>query len=116
MNSSADLDRSFLALSHPVRRAILERLAAGPATVAEAARGLSVSKPAISKHLRVLEQAGVLRREVEGRHHVLSLDTRPLAEASRWIERHRGLWEAKLDAVERHLERRRAEGARTARA
>jgi DNA-binding transcriptional ArsR family regulator len=104
VNSSAHLDRSFLALSHPARRAILERLAAGPASVGEATRGLPLSKPAISKHLKVLEQAGVIRRAVEGRRHQLQLEPRPLGEAARWIDVHRRLWEAKFDAVERYLE------------
>ena len=103
MNSSAALDRSFLALSHPVRRTIVARLAAGPATVGEATRGISVSKPAVTKHLKVLEEAGVIARRVEGRTHRLSLRGRPLAEAERWIETYRALWEAKLDAVEQHL-------------
>ena len=103
MNSSAQLDRSFLALSHPVRRTIVERLARGPATVAEATRGVAVSKPAVTKHLKLLEGAGVVRRVVEGRNHRLWLQERPLAEASDWLELHRRLWEAKFDAVERHL-------------
>jgi DNA-binding transcriptional ArsR family regulator len=103
VNSSAQLDRSFLALSHPVRRQIVERLARSPATVGEATRGLRVSKPAVTKHLKVLEGAGVVRRSIEGRQHRLRLETRPLDEAARWLELHRSLWEAKFDAVERHL-------------
>jgi DNA-binding transcriptional ArsR family regulator len=103
VNSSADLDRSFVAFSHPARRAIVERLALGPATVGEAARGLELSKPAISKHVRVLEEAGVIRRAVEGRRHRLRLEPGPIEEAARWIERHRALWEAKFEAVEWYL-------------
>jgi DNA-binding transcriptional ArsR family regulator len=103
VNNHPQLDRSFLALSHPVRRTIVERLARGPATVGEATRGLAISKPAVTKHLKVLEEAGVIGRTVEGRHHRLRLQARPLADASRWIELHRELWEAKFDAVERHL-------------
>jgi DNA-binding transcriptional ArsR family regulator len=99
------LDRSFLALSHPVRRAIVERLAEGPATVGEATRGLAVSKPAVTKHLKVLETAGVVKRRVEGRTHRLSLEARSLAHAEQWLELHRSLWESKFDAVERHLAR-----------
>ena len=105
MNNTRELDRSFLALAHPVRRGIVERLSQGPATVATATAGLGVSKPAISRHLKVLEEAGVLRRAVEGRTHRLSLDRRPLDDASAWIERHRTIWEAKFDAVAAHLER-----------
>ena len=104
-NEAKHLDRSFLALSHPVRRAIVERLAEGPATVGEATRGLAVSKPAVTKHLKVLEHAGLVRRAVEGRTHRLSLETGSLAEAEHWLELHRSLWESKFDAVERHLRR-----------
>lgn len=103
VNNSAELDRSFLALSHPARRRIVERLAAGPASVGTAARGLGISKPAVTKHLKVLEEAGVISRAVQGRTHVLRLAPRPLREASAWLELHRSLWEAKFETVERHL-------------
>jgi DNA-binding transcriptional ArsR family regulator len=103
VNYQAELDRSFLALSHPVRRAIVERLVTGPATVGEASHGLGVSKPAVTKHLKVLENAGVVGRTVAGRTHVLRLHPRALNEASEWLELHRSLWEAKFEAVERHL-------------
>ena len=103
MNSQAELNRSFLALSHPVRRAIVERLVAGPATVGQASSGLGVSKPAVTKHLKVLESAGVVNRTVAGRTHVLRLEPRPLREASAWLELHRLLWRAKFESVERHL-------------
>jgi DNA-binding transcriptional ArsR family regulator len=99
------LDRAFLALAHPVRRAIVVRLAGGDARVGEAARGLAMSKPAISKHVRVLEEAGLVRRSVEGRSHRLRLAPEVLAQTSGWLDRQRALWEAKLDAVERHLAR-----------
>jgi DNA-binding transcriptional ArsR family regulator len=103
VNNLSSLDRSFVALGHPVRRRIVERLARGPATVGVATGGLGVSKPAITRHLKVLEDAGVLVREVEGRTHRLSIDGQALEEASSWIERHRRLWEAKFDVIERHL-------------
>jgi DNA-binding transcriptional ArsR family regulator len=103
VNDSPQLDRSFLALSHPARRAIVGRLAAGPATVGEAASGLPLSKPAITKHLRVLEDAGVIQRAVEGRQHRLRLQPRTLASAAGWIERQRALWEAKFDVIDRYL-------------
>jgi len=72
VNYQVELDRSFDALSHPVRRAIVERLVVGPTTVGEASAGLGVSKPAVTKHLKVLEVAGVVSRTVRGRTHVES--------------------------------------------
>ena len=93
----------FRALSHPIRRGIVERLASGPATVAEATGGFGVSKPAISKHLRVLEQTGVLRREVVGRTHRLSLEPEVLGEAADWMDRQRALWGRLFDVVDEYL-------------
>ncbi len=107
VNDLAELDRSFTALAHPIRRAIVERLAEGPATVGEATRGANVSKPAISRHLRVLEDAGVIVRTIEGRTHRLRLEPGPLEEATDWMARQRRLWEGKFDAVERYLQARR---------
>jgi DNA-binding transcriptional ArsR family regulator len=66
-------------------------------------RGLGVSKPAVTKHLKVLEEIGVVRRTVQGRQHRLQLDAHPLDAATRWLERHRALWESKFNAVEEHL-------------
>jgi DNA-binding transcriptional ArsR family regulator len=109
VNDQAQLDRSFLALAHPVRRAIVERLALGPATVGAATRELPVSKPAITKHLKILEQAHVVERVVEGRTHRLSLAESPLADALAWMSAQRLLWERKFDVVERYLEEHRAE-------
>ena len=103
VNDAPALDRSFTALAHPLRRAIVERLAAGPASVGEATRGFPVSKPAISRHLRVLEEAGVLTRVIDGRTHVLRLEHWPLAGASDWMDRQRALWERKFDVVEEFL-------------
>jgi DNA-binding transcriptional ArsR family regulator len=103
VNNQAELDRSFLALSHPVRRAIVERLVSGPATVGEASGGVGVSKPAVTKHLKVLEDAGLVSRRVKGRTHVLRLDPRSLREVSDWLELHRSLWQRKFETVERHL-------------
>jgi DNA-binding transcriptional ArsR family regulator len=109
VNYKTVLDRSFEALSHPVRRAIVERLVTGPATVGEASSGLGISKPAVTKHLKVLEGAGVVTRTVRGRTHVLRLEPRPLREASTWLELHRSLWEAKFETLERHLAATREE-------
>jgi DNA-binding transcriptional ArsR family regulator len=103
VNGIPALDRSFGALAHPLRRAIVERLAAGPASVGEATRGFPVSKPAVSRHLRVLEDAGVVVRAIEGRRHTLRLARDPLDGASEWIERQRALWERKFDVVEQYL-------------
>jgi DNA-binding transcriptional ArsR family regulator len=76
----------FRALAHPIRRGIVERLAAGPATVGEATSGFGVSKPAITKHLKVLEEAGVVARAVDGRTHRLSLDPFAMLAAADWLE------------------------------
>ena len=93
----------FKALSHPIRREIVERLAAGPATVGEATGGFGVSKPAISKHLKVLEETGVVRREIVGRTHRLSLEPDVLSEAADWMDRQRALWGGLFDAVDEYL-------------
>ena len=93
----------FKALSHPIRRGIVERLAAGPATVGDATAGFGVSKPAISKHLKVLEETGVLRREVIGRSHRLSLEPDVLSEAADWMDRQRALWGRLFDVVDDYL-------------
>jgi DNA-binding transcriptional ArsR family regulator len=107
VNSSAELDHAFAALSHPIRRRIVERLARGPATVGQAGAGMGVSKPAISKHLTVLEEADVIVRVVEGREHRLSLNAGAFDDASGWIDRQRRLWERKFDVVEQYLEERK---------
>jgi DNA-binding transcriptional ArsR family regulator len=104
VKDATELDLSFAALSHPVRRTIVERLARGSGTVGETTHDLPVSKPAISKHLRVLEDAGVVVRAVQGRTHRLTLDQRPLARASTWMDRQRELWERKLDIIGDYLE------------
>jgi DNA-binding transcriptional ArsR family regulator len=94
---------SFRALAHPVRREIVERLATGPATVGEATGGLGVSKPAITKHLKVLEETGIVSRRVEGRTHVLSLETAALEEATEWMNRQREIWTRLFDIVDDYL-------------
>ncbi len=98
---------SFKALSHPLRREIVERLAAGPATVGEVTRGFPVSKPAITKHLKVLEESGVVSRSVEGRTHVLTLRTAALEEASEWMDRQRKIWTRMFDVVDDYLKEER---------
>jgi DNA-binding transcriptional ArsR family regulator len=94
---------SFRALSHPIRREIVERLAAGPASVGEVTGGFGVSKPAITKHLKVLEESGVVSRVVEGRTHRLSLEPKALGEAAEWMDRQRALWERMFDVVDDYL-------------
>jgi DNA-binding transcriptional ArsR family regulator len=93
----------FRALSHPIRRGIVERLAEGSATVGEATADFGVSKPAISKHLKVLEQTGVVRREVVGRTHRLSLEPDVLSEAADWMDQQRAHWGRLFDVVDEYL-------------
>lgn len=97
------LANTFSALSDPTRRAILERLAQGDATVTELAEPFSVSLPAISKQLRVLERAGLLVQEKEGRVRRCRLEARPMREAARWLARYRRYWERQLDFLADYL-------------
>jgi DNA-binding transcriptional ArsR family regulator len=94
----------FRALAHPLRRGIVERLAHGPATIGEATGGFGVSKPTISKHVKVLEEAGVVVRTIDGRRHRLSLDLDALGGAVEWIDRQRAIWERMFDVVDEYLE------------
>src|SRR4051794_38049010 len=103
------VNSSYRALAHPIRRTIIERLSEGPATVGQATRDLGVSKPAISRHLKVLEEAGVVARVIDGRTHRLRLDPEPLAEASAWLELQRSRWSRMLDTVEAYVAETRAE-------
>ena len=105
--NNALLDRSFVACSHPIRRGILERLAGGEMTVGEATGDFGVSKPAISKHLKLLEEAGAITRVIDGRTHRLRLGERPLDEAYTWMTSQRELWERKFDTVEQYLREQR---------
>jgi DNA-binding transcriptional ArsR family regulator len=93
----------FRALAHPIRRGIVERLAVGPATVGDATSGFGVSKPAISKHLKVLEETGVVTRVVVGRTHRLSLEPEVLSVAADWLDHQRATWERMFDAVDEYL-------------
>jgi DNA-binding transcriptional ArsR family regulator len=97
------LDRGFGALAHPIRRGIVERLTRGSATVGEATAGFGVSKPAITKHLRVLEDAGVVVRSRQGRTHRLSLERTALDQTAGWLETQRTVWERMFDTVEDYL-------------
>ena len=93
----------FAALAHPTRREIVERVSGGAATVGEATRGLGVSKPTISRHLKALEEAGVVTRVVAGRTHRLALRPDTLAETAEWIESQRTRWEHLFDVVGEYL-------------
>jgi DNA-binding transcriptional ArsR family regulator len=97
----------FRALAHPLRRDIVERLSGGAASVGEATRDFGVSKPTISRHLRMLQEAGVVSRAIDGRTHRLALRPEALAEASDWIESQRERWERLFDAVGEYLEERK---------
>jgi DNA-binding transcriptional ArsR family regulator len=97
---------AFGALAHPTRREIVRRLSGGAATVGEASRGLGVSKPTISRHLKLLEEAGVVTRIIDGRTHRLALRPETLAETAEWIERQRTHWERLFDVVGEYLQER----------
>jgi DNA-binding transcriptional ArsR family regulator len=103
-----ELDDTLIALADPTRRAILERLSSGEARVTEVAAPFDISLNSVSKHIRILERADLVRRRVAGRDHFLSFNAAPLAEASEWIERSRAFWTGRLDALEALL---RAEDA-----
>jgi DNA-binding transcriptional ArsR family regulator len=101
--SSNRLDAVFAALSDPTRRAILRRLATEGATVSELAEPFAMSLPAISRHLRVLQDAGLVSRTKDGRIHHLRLEVDTLKQAIGWLEQYRQFWDAKLDALEQFV-------------
>jgi DNA-binding transcriptional ArsR family regulator len=101
---------AFTALAHPTRRQIVERLSEGSITVGEASRGLAVSKPTISRHLKMLEEAGVITRVITGRTHHLALRPEALAETSDWIDSQRARWERLFDVVGEYLDERKERG------
>lgn len=94
------LDVIFRALSDPTRRAILSRLAAGEAQVGDIAARFRVTAPAISRHLKVLEDAGLVARRAEAQRRIISLNPQALREASRWVDQYRSFWDASLDRLE----------------
>lgn len=101
---SASLDATFAALADPTRRAILARLASGNASVTELAKPFAMSQPAISKHLKVLERAGLISRGREAQRRPRRLEAKPLAEANQWLERYREFWEANFQRLDALLE------------
>ena len=98
------LNQIFSALSDPTRRAILLRLTAGEATVTEVAEPFAMTLPAISKHLRVLEEAGLLARRKDGRTHYLHLKADTLKDAADWLAHYKRFWEAQIDSLEQFLQ------------
>lgn len=97
---SAALDGCFHALAHPIRREILDRLVDGPATIGVVCEDFHVAAPTISKHLDVLEDAGLVERERVGRDHILTLKPAPLRDATSWMSRYRQVWDERLDALD----------------
>jgi DNA-binding transcriptional ArsR family regulator len=118
MNVSQRLDATFAALADPTRRAILARLASGEAPVTELAKPFAISQPAISKHLRVLERAGLISRGRDAQRRPRRLETQPLAEISGWLENYRDLWESsfrRLDALLDEMKSKEKKRARSRR-
>jgi DNA-binding transcriptional ArsR family regulator len=99
VNSETHLDRVFSALADPTRRAIVARLAAGESSVTELAAPFAMTLPAVSKHLRVLESAGLVARDIDGRVHRCRLVAHPLDDAMTWLETYRTFWEQQFDAL-----------------
>ena len=110
--SAGVLDRVFSAVSDPTRRAILARLADSDARVTDLARAFPISLNSTSKHIRVLEGAGLVRRTVRGREHILTLDAAPLAGAAGWIEHYRKFWSEQLASLDAFV-RGRGDAARS---
>jgi DNA-binding transcriptional ArsR family regulator len=105
---SQRLDATFAALADPTRRAILARLATGEASVAQLAAPFAMSQPAISKHLKVLERAGLVSRGQDAQRRPRRIEAQPLAEANEWLERYRKIWEANFERLDALLEEMKA--------
>jgi DNA-binding transcriptional ArsR family regulator len=103
------LDATFAALADPTRRSILTRLAEGDATVSELAKPFAISQPAISKHLKVLERAGLITRTPRAQWRLCRLDPAPLEAAVEWLDRYRRFWDGSFDRLAEHLETMRQE-------
>ena len=100
MTAESRIDQTLLALADPTRRAILRRLSSGERRVTELARPFDISLNAVSKHIRILERAHLVRRRVEGREHFLAFNPKPLDETIKWLETQHDFWTARLDALE----------------
>jgi DNA-binding transcriptional ArsR family regulator len=107
--NSARLDATFAALADPTRRAILARLASGMASVAELAKPFAMSQPAISKHLKVLERAGLISRGRDAQRRPCRIEAQPLADANGWLEEYRKIWEANFQRLDELLEELKAQ-------
>lgn len=107
--NAATLDATFAALADPTRRAILARLAAGEATINELAAPFSISQPAITKHVKVLERAGLVTRRVDAQRRPVRLKAEPMKAAASWIEDYRRFWERRFDALDAVLDEMKAE-------
>lgn len=103
-NLSADLDRAFSALADPTRRAIVSRLCDGPKSVTELAEPFEMALPSLLKHVRVLEQSGLISSEKAGRVRTCRIEPHTLRETEAWIRQHISAWEARLDRLEAHIE------------
>jgi DNA-binding transcriptional ArsR family regulator len=118
MTPSQRLDATFAALADPTRRAILARLASGEASVTQLLQPFAISQPAISKHLKVLERAGLISRGQDAQRRPCRLEAKPLADVSVWLERYRQFWEARfqrLDALLDEMKNKEKKHARTKR-
>jgi DNA-binding transcriptional ArsR family regulator len=109
MKKSARLDATFAALADPTRRAILNRLASGEASVMELAKPFAISQPAISKHLKVLERAGLISRGRDAQRRPCRIEAKPLAEADDWLEEYRRIWEENFQRLDALLEEMKTE-------
>jgi DNA-binding transcriptional ArsR family regulator len=114
LHSSAALDRVFHALANPSRRAMLRRLAAGERNIGELAEPLQMTFAGASKHVRVLEEAGLVSRRVAGRTHICRLEPRALASAEEWLSFYQRFWTEQFDALEAALKAQDAAAAKTA--
>lgn len=103
MPSEEDLNLTFAALADPTRRAMLARLAQGPATVTELGAPFGLAQPTISKHLKVLERAGLIRRSAKAQLRPASLEAAPLMQVSHWLQGYRAFWETNLDQLDQYI-------------
>jgi DNA-binding transcriptional ArsR family regulator len=106
LSPATSIDRSLAALAHPVRRAIVDRLRDGELTVGEISAPYAMKKPTFSRHLKILEHAGLVARRVRGRQHYCRLRGERLQELRTWLERYERFWTAQLDSLDDHLARR----------